>query len=134
MKRTKAEKGITLVALIITIIVLLILAVVAIRAVQGEGIIAKAKKAKNTHTEAEQNENDIFEEYEYKLEASTVFANSDEYNNYYISKFQKSGETCIALKLTDFNIDETNQTTFLKTDLENYNEILNAKAVILPYG
>ena len=43
MKRTKTQKGITLVALIITIIVLLILAVVAIGAVQNDGIIEYAK-------------------------------------------------------------------------------------------
>ena len=44
MRRTKAQKGITLVALIITIIVLLILAVVTINAVVDDGIIKHAKK------------------------------------------------------------------------------------------
>ncbi len=46
MRRTKSEKGITIVALIITIIVLLILATVAIQAISGEGMIEKAKEAK----------------------------------------------------------------------------------------
>ena len=53
----KGNKGITLVALIITIIVLLILAVVAIRAVQGDGIISKAKEAaKQTNIAQEKEE------------------------------------------------------------------------------
>ena len=45
MKRTKTQKGITLIALIITIVVLLILAVVTINAVQDGGIIGHAKNA-----------------------------------------------------------------------------------------
>ena len=45
MKRTKTQKGITLVALIITIIILLILAVVAIRSITGDGILQKAREA-----------------------------------------------------------------------------------------
>ena len=44
-RKMKNNKGITLVALIITVIVLLILSVVAIKAVQGDGIISKAKDA-----------------------------------------------------------------------------------------
>ena len=49
MKKTKTQKGITLVALIITIIVLLILAVVAISAVSGDGLLFYAKNAKEKH-------------------------------------------------------------------------------------
>ena len=45
MKKTKTEKGITLIALIITIVVLLILAVIAISAVQDSDIIKYAKEA-----------------------------------------------------------------------------------------
>ena len=55
---TSQNKGITLIALIITIIVLLILAVVAIRAVQGDGIISKAKEAQTKYEDA-QNEEEI---------------------------------------------------------------------------
>ena len=44
---TYNNKGITLIALIITIVILLILAVVAINAVQGDGIITKAKTARD---------------------------------------------------------------------------------------
>ena len=57
VKKLTTQKGITLVALIITIIVLLILAVVAIRAVQGDGIISKAKEAaKQTNIAQEKEE------------------------------------------------------------------------------
>ena len=45
-KKSREQKGITLIALIITIVVLLILAVVAIEAVQDGGIIQYAQKAK----------------------------------------------------------------------------------------
>ncbi len=53
---TKNEKGITLVALIITIIVLLILAVVSIRAIKDGGILSKTQTAKETYSEAEEEE------------------------------------------------------------------------------
>lgn len=46
MKKTKTQKGITLIALIITIVVLLILAVVAIGAVRNGGIITHAQNTK----------------------------------------------------------------------------------------
>ena len=60
--RTSQNSGITLVALIITIIVLLILAVVAIRAVQGDGIISKAKEAQTKYEDAQTNEQAKLEE------------------------------------------------------------------------
>ena len=55
-KLTKNEKGITLVALIITIIILLILAVVSIRAIKDGGILSKTQTAKETYSEAEEEE------------------------------------------------------------------------------
>ena len=57
MKKTKLEKGITLIALIITIIVLLILAVVAISAVNNTGIIDYAQNSKKTYIDERDNEN-----------------------------------------------------------------------------
>lgn len=63
-RKSRTQKGITLVALIITIIVLLILAVVAIRAVQGDGIIAHAKNARNEYEEAQKKEKDMLSYYE----------------------------------------------------------------------
>lgn len=46
MKKTKMQKGITLIALIITIIVLLIIAVVTIGSVRNSGIIGRSEEAK----------------------------------------------------------------------------------------
>ena len=44
IRRTKEQKGITLIALVVTIIVLLILAFITIKVVGEEGIIRKAKE------------------------------------------------------------------------------------------
>ena len=52
-RKESSNAGITLIALIITIVVLLILAVVTIRAVQGDGIITKAKQASTKYTKAQ---------------------------------------------------------------------------------
>lgn len=52
MKKTKIEKGITLVALIITIIILLVLAVTAISAVSDSGIIRYAQRATKKYKKA----------------------------------------------------------------------------------
>ena len=52
MRKTKLKnsKGITLVALVVTIVVLLILAGISINMVLGEnGLIAKAKEARNAY-------------------------------------------------------------------------------------
>ena len=58
--KMKEQKGITLIALVITIIVLLILAGVSIATLTGEdGILAKAKLAKERNEQAEQEENEI---------------------------------------------------------------------------
>lgn len=64
MKRSKTQKGITLVALIITVIVLLILAVTTIQDIQGDGIIAHAKNAKSKYLGEKQKEEDILSYYD----------------------------------------------------------------------
>ena len=57
MKKVKAEKAITLVALVITIIVLLILAGVGIGAIAGpEGLIAKVKQSAEEYNESARDE------------------------------------------------------------------------------
>jgi len=63
MKKTKMEKGITLVALIITIVVLLILAAVAIAAIQNENILSHANNAAVKYNQAVQNEQDTLGGY-----------------------------------------------------------------------
>jgi len=68
MKKSKTQKGITLIALIITIIVLLILAVVAIGAVQNDGIIEYAKNARDQYETAQVKENTALDNYLAKLE------------------------------------------------------------------
>ena len=55
--RNKQEKGITLIALVVTIVVLLILAGVSISLVlNNNGVISKAKDAKNQYAEAQTND------------------------------------------------------------------------------
>ena len=57
MKKTKENKGITLVALVITIIILLLLAGIAIATLGGEnGIFSKVKQSKSKHIESEMKE------------------------------------------------------------------------------
>ena len=56
MKKTKLEKGITLIALIITIVVLLILAVVTIGAIRDSSIITHSQKASNDHITGQEKE------------------------------------------------------------------------------
>ena len=68
MRKTKSQKGITLIALIITIVVLLILAVVAIGAVQNDGIINYAKNAREEYGKAGVNEEVTLDGYLYKIE------------------------------------------------------------------
>ena len=55
--KSKQEKGITLIALVVTIVVLLILAGVSISLVlNNNGVISKAKDAKNQYAEAQTND------------------------------------------------------------------------------
>ena len=63
MRKTKTQKGITLVALIITIVVLLVLATVAISSIKNDGIISKAQDVANKFNEAQANEQNMLEEY-----------------------------------------------------------------------
>lgn len=95
MKRNKTQKGITLVALIITIIILLILAVVAIRAVQGDGIIAHAKNARDEYEKAKEKEEKRLQGYIDKLDnietnVETVEQLEEKYEFKYYSKFSKA--------------------------------------------
>ena len=63
MKKSKAQKGITLVALIITIVILLILAAVAIDAIQNENILSHVKNATEKYNQAVQKEQEMLNEY-----------------------------------------------------------------------
>jgi len=56
MKKTRMEKGITLIALIITIVVLLILAAVAISSITNDGILGYATNATSQYNKAQKDE------------------------------------------------------------------------------
>ena len=61
---SKNSRGITLIALVVTIVVLIILATVSILAVFGDnGIIARAKKAKDTHEAGKADETNTLDDY-----------------------------------------------------------------------
>ena len=82
MKKRKniREKGITLVALVVTIVVLLILAGVTISfALSNNGIIEKARIARDTHIEAQENETKQLNEIEKTMEEING-VHKDEFN------------------------------------------------------
>ena len=68
----KENKGITLIAMVITIIVLLILAGVSIAMLTGEnGILTQAQRAKTETKNAQENEEEVLENYSQYIEGST---------------------------------------------------------------
>ena len=100
----KNSKGITLVALVITIVVLLVLAGIALSLTLGEnGIINKAKEAKNKSIQAESEE-------KLQLSLASTYLNSgdqvdyDEFSNKIKEDF---GEDMVVDTLTDENTGET---------------------------
>ena len=98
-RKTKDQKGITLIALIITIIVLLILAVVTISAVTGDGIINHAENARDAYRRGMEAENSVLKTYEDYLAAASGKASGSntEDPNSLVAKF-KAGE----LKVGDY--------------------------------
>ena len=71
----KGQKGITLVALVVTIIVLIILAGISISLILGDnGIITKAKEARNAQANAEAYENGMFKDFEGQVNDAWVNA------------------------------------------------------------
>ena len=63
MKKTKAQKGITLIALIITIVVLLILAAVAIGSIQNDGILSYTENVVNKYNQSQRDEQGVLDQY-----------------------------------------------------------------------
>jgi len=63
MRKSKTQKGITLIALIITIVVLLILAAVAISSIQNDGILGHAIDAGDKYNNAVANEQEVLDSY-----------------------------------------------------------------------
>jgi len=77
MRKTKMEKGITLIALIITIVVLLILASVAISSIQNDGILSHAIGAGDKYNNAVANEQEVLGSYMNFLNNGGLGGNSD---------------------------------------------------------
>ena len=63
MKKTRTEKGITLIALIITIVTLLILASVAISSIQNDGILSYTENVANKYNQSQRDEQSVFDQY-----------------------------------------------------------------------
>ena len=63
MKRTKEQKGITLIALIITIVILLILASVAISSIQNDGILSYTENVVNKYNQTQRDEQSVIDKY-----------------------------------------------------------------------
>lgn len=63
MIKTKAENGITLIALIITIVVLLILAVVAVNEIITDGILEHASNSTNQYNQSVEKESKYLQNY-----------------------------------------------------------------------
>ncbi len=93
MKKCDKNKGITLIALVVTIIVLLILAGISITMLTGQnGILNRAKEAKEKTEEAQKDENEQLKEYESILNKYASNLPSNEYTTPYLpdtSKFEK---------------------------------------------
>ena len=68
MKKTKTQKGITLLALVITIVVLLILAGVAINSITSTNLIDQAATAGQKWNEAQGNESTTLGSYESEID------------------------------------------------------------------
>ena len=82
MKKTKMEKGITLIALIITIVVLLILAVVTIVSIRESKIITHAKNARSEYEQAQTNETAMLDSYLKEIDDATSVFNDITAANY----------------------------------------------------
>lgn len=82
--KEKSIKGITLVALVVTIIILLILAGVTITTLTQTGVFENAKQAKNAMENAQNEEEDILNEYNDKISSIIDLSNrSDLDDNQY---------------------------------------------------
>ena len=116
MKKSKNSKGITLITLTITIIILLILSNITIITLsQNNGLLTRAKQAKVTAKNAQENENIILSNYDNQINQniSSSTRNTTKYN------ITKIGETTGTNELT---INATNyDEIYLKIQMNNAN-------------
>lgn len=140
MKKTKIQKGITLIALIITIIVLLILAVVAIGSVQDSDIITYAKRAAAATDMAKIKEEAEIIKLEMLLGEKTdknIVTSKQEYINKLLEKFPGSerkadkvvvnGKYDIIIKNSNFDIEVKEH-----SDVVNASELMEFSYTIVP--
>lgn len=114
MKRSKNEKGITLIALIITIIVLLILAVVAIGAIKDDDIINYAKNSREEYEKAKEDEKGLLQDYLDKIDTELKIV--PENLKKYILGLDKNGRDFLEIYngssfIDDETTDENESTT-----------------------
>lgn len=97
MKITKAQSGITLIALVVTIIILLILAGVAINVALGDnGLFSKSKEAVEKHKESSAKEKISMSIGEYMLDINFADMSADEQDNKLKEVLSNVGTTNIA--------------------------------------
>lgn len=91
MKNTSLrEKGITLIALIVTIIILMILAGVVVATITGNnGILNKAKFAKNKYQNSENEENNRVNSYENEIDKTLIDVVSSRNSDFFYGKNNK---------------------------------------------
>ena len=112
MRKTKMQRGITLIALIITIIILLILAVVTIGSIKDSNIITYAQNAATDYTAKSNEEEGIISNYEAIIKENLPGGDKVTYTNegvpipagfYYVT-----GTKDIGLVISDSKLDEEN--------------------------
>lgn len=112
MKKTRKNKGITLVALVITIIILLILAGVSITALTKSDLLKNTKMAKNATENAQNTENIALADYQEKIdqyiESGRDVALSDEVKSYIDNKVLEVEKVEITDLVSDWKIEKNN--------------------------
>ena len=139
MKRTKEQKGITLIALIITIVVLLILAAVAINSIQNDGILHYAQNAADSWNKAQANEQAMLGDYLNYLnnigsgndEVPTVTPKVGQYVEYDVSYDDMYNSTSTATK----TFGKTDGWRYLGTDTDGSHLLISTGVpMILNYN
>lgn len=125
----KKEKAITLIALIVTIIVLLILAGVSITMLSGEnGILSKAKYAKESSDKAGIEEENKLGQYNESIDnyissRGSVTLSQEQYDSI-LSRLDSLEATNTKTKLWEGDIYLTNQSLTLSESIENYRYLM----------
>ena len=113
MKKTRTQKGITLIALIITIIVLLILAIVTIGAIKNDGLIQYAQNARKDYTDAANKEQEDLNTLLGKIEGNAPGNNGEGTGGEGSGgeNLEGSTDTLVPEEIQDTMLDKTENTT-----------------------